>query len=147
MPDSTSPPSKWLSWPTVTYFLPHKMEAYADELLILGAWDNAVRQEAPKFPDKIFTIRKRFLRGFKNPAGYRTAKKKERSAFLKLIQEIFEVKCKVFFLLKLITIVAGTAGKWKDMVNCEDSTWRFLYAITSGKYKGEEEGTKKEKLF
>jgi hypothetical protein len=95
MHESVSAPSKWLSWPTVTYFLPKSMEHYADDLLILGSWDNNVRQEAPKFQDKINTTRRRFVREFGDPEGYRAAKKKQRSSFLKLIQEVFSIKGKV----------------------------------------------------
>jgi hypothetical protein len=114
----------WNSWPTHTYWLPGPYSDYQVEMLEMGAWDNLELQKPLTFFDKITALRKVYESKDwfpKGPSDFKKAGKKKKTAFTDICQRLSGKGKK-------------QAGKWREIVNVEKSTWDLLMKIVQGNF-------------
>jgi hypothetical protein len=89
-------------------------------LITLGAWDNEQVAKPLNFLDRITASRRIFVKHFPGgKAQYDEAKQK--TGFKKALQATWGLE-------------RGQAGKWRDIVRVDDSTWNLFISIISGTY-------------
>jgi hypothetical protein len=115
-------PSFWQNWPGRFYWLEGPIEDYKELLITLGTWDNEVVQKTLTFVDKITGCRSYFEEKFGDLQGYLNSEREARFAFVPKILGMYQIPS------------AGDAGKYRDLVRVEKSTWTLLHTIMTGNF-------------
>jgi hypothetical protein len=113
-------PQVWTHWPARFYWLEGDIEDYLEHLVTLGTWDNEIVQKGLSFLDKITGCRRAFERDFGSVQAYIDDVKGLKDGFVAKIQRMYQIRGE------------GDAGKYRDLVRVDDSTWKLLYTVMTG---------------